>query len=112
VFEGVAEDADVGEDALVSEDGNESAEDDDRAPIVWIHARYEVSYRLPDAFEASEEELESFAATNGIFNCWPYFREFVDSCSSRMNLPPIVLPLFRVPRSSAGDQEATRSAET
>lgn len=29
-------------------------------------------------------------------NTWPYFREFVNNMTMRMNIPPLTLPLFKV----------------
>jgi len=29
-------------------------------------------------------------------NTWPYFREFVNNITARMNIPPLTLPLFKV----------------
>ena len=48
---------------------------------------------------ATREDLEAFCAMNGVFNAWPYAREFVQSSMARMNLPALVLPVMRyVPR--------------
>jgi hypothetical protein len=31
-----------------------------------------------------------------IFNCWPYFREYLQSTVTRMNLLPLTVPLLRL----------------
>lgn len=67
-------------------------------PLVTVECRFELLYRVPRGTNPSAEELHSFAATNAIMNVWPYFREFVHSISVRMGLPPIVIPVFRLPR--------------
>jgi hypothetical protein len=67
-------------------------------PLISIRAAFELRYRLPEGQTATMEELEAFAEVNGVFNAWPYWREFVQSTSVRMDLPPVVLPLFRVHR--------------
>lgn len=48
----------------------------------------------PAAFEAlTEEDCVEFASANGVYNAWPYMREFCQSVSLRMILPaPIILP--------------------
>jgi hypothetical protein len=48
----------------------------------------------PAAFEAlTEEDCVEFASSNGVYNAWPYMREFCQSLSLRMLLPaPITLP--------------------
>jgi hypothetical protein len=56
---------------------------------ISISATFELRYRLPEGFGASSEELEAFARTNGVFNAWPYWREFLQAMTA------IVLPLYR-----------------
>lgn len=102
-------DADVSKTTAEVKPGAEPEVEDGQEAVMWVNACYEISYRLPPDFEVVDEELEAFAATNGVFNSWPYFREFVHSCSSRMSLPPILLPLFRVPRDSDDDDEDSPS---
>jgi hypothetical protein len=43
----------------------------------------------------SELFFEIFKGINLPINTWPYFREYVSSSISRMNVPPLVLPLFK-----------------
>jgi preprotein translocase subunit SecB len=65
---------------------------------VQVKATFEVRYGLPKGFSVSRDELEAFAQTNAIFNVWPYWREFVQSVFTRMGLPPLTLPVFRLAR--------------
>ena len=65
-------------------------------PVVSVKAGFELKYKLPKAFGATRRELDMFAKVNSLFNAWPYWREFVQNTATRMNLPPIVLPLFRL----------------
>lgn len=76
---------------------------DDRA--FWVHCTFELKYALPEGFSASSDELAAFAETNGVFNAWPYFREFLQSSMARMGLPPLYLPLFRVARGDDSSEE-------
>jgi len=71
-------------------------------PFLSVRAVFELAYRLPSGFVADRGELDAFAGVNGVFNAWPYFREFVQSMTTRMNVPPIVLPLFRSPKQKVG----------
>ena len=64
-------------------------------PLVSIETRFELQYRLPKGFHVDPQTLTAFAETNGIYNAWPYWREFVQSMFVRMGLPPLVLPLLR-----------------
>jgi len=74
--------------------------DDSQPPVVTMKVKYALVYSVPSDFKATKAEIRSFADVNGIFNAWPYFREFVQSTSSRMDLPPIILPVYRVPQMS------------
>jgi preprotein translocase subunit SecB len=71
---------------------NESSDD----PATSVKATFELCYRLPSDFAPEEADLSSFAEMNGVYNAWPYWREYIQSTISRMNLPPVVLPLFRI----------------
>ena len=73
---------------LVPEQAKEDA-------LVSIETRFELEYRLPEGFRVDPQTLTAFAETNGIYNIWPYWREFVQSTFVRMGLPPLVLPLLR-----------------
>ncbi len=48
----------------------------------------------------NEDALTEFGQHNVPFNVWPYWREVVQSAASRMGLPRIVLPPFRLGRSA------------
>ena len=45
--------------------------------------------------EASDEELEAFANTTGLFALYPYAREYISDCTRRLGLPTLVLDLFK-----------------
>ncbi len=64
-------------------------------PLVSIETSFELQYRLPEGFHVDPQTLTTFAETNGLYNVWPYWREFVQSTFVRMGLPPLVLPLLR-----------------
>jgi len=65
-------------------------------PLVDISATYLAEYQLAQGFTPSEAECRAFLSSNVILNCWPYWREYVQTTVARMNLPPITLPFFRV----------------
>jgi hypothetical protein len=81
-------------------------------PFVVVKVSFEVSYRLPEGFDASAQELEDFAQVNAVFNVWPYCREFIQTTTARMGLPPIVLPLFRAPGGAKEQKRVSASKET
>lgn len=67
------------------------------ATEVQVDATFEVTYSFPkDTTPApTTEELQAFANTNALMNCWPYWRELVQAMVAKMNLPPLVVPLLR-----------------
>jgi hypothetical protein len=66
--------------------------------VAVVKIQYELEYRVPADFKASRADLTAFAKVNGVFNAWPYFREIVQAATLRMDLPPVVLPVYRVPQ--------------
>jgi len=56
--------------------------------------------------------LQAFADGNAMMNCWPYWRELVQSMVARMNLPPFVVPLLRyVPEKKKKPEDVQSKAE-
>ena len=67
-----------------------------KSPFVSISATFLGEYRTAKGFRPSPKELDAFLKANATFNCWPYWREYVQSAVSRMDLPPTTLPFFRI----------------
>ena len=63
---------------------------------ISVNAAFEIKYSFPKELKVSEGQLKTFAKIQGIFNAWPYWREFVQNMVARMNLPPITLSVFRL----------------
>jgi hypothetical protein len=68
----------------------------DADPPIRMQVAFALQYELPDAASVSDAVLAEFARVNGAFNAWPYWREYIQTTAARMNLPPVVLPVFRV----------------
>jgi hypothetical protein len=64
--------------------------------VFSIEATFALDYSLESIADLQEGHFRAFALTNGVFNAWPYWREYVQSCASRMGLPNVVIPVFRV----------------
>lgn len=60
-----------------------------------IAATYLLVYSHPEISTLAAAALDSFAKLNGIYNAWPYWREFIQTASGRAGLDPIVIPVFR-----------------
>jgi hypothetical protein len=65
-------------------------------PLLVIAATFIAEYQMAEGFNPSPKELNAFMKTNAVFNCWPYWREYVNATAARMNLPHLTLPFFRV----------------
>ncbi|MCL4822087.1 MAG: hypothetical protein KJ067_23410 [Vicinamibacteria bacterium] len=82
------------------------------AVLVSIAATFELEYECPEVVTPTTEDLAAFAQTNGVFNAWPYWREYLQATLQRMQLPPIVLPLMTMKQivSSLGEQQPALAA--
>ncbi len=66
--------------------------------ILRIHACFLAIYALEpsDSGALTPEQTDAFGKVNGLFNVWPYWRELVQSVTTRMALPPLTLPVLHV----------------
>jgi hypothetical protein len=67
-------------------------------PILTVECQFEAQYSLVEGFDPSESQIEAFQSANAVFNCWPFFREYVQSTVTRMNFPPPPVPFLRIVR--------------
>ncbi len=74
-------------------------EGEEKKEIFTISGRFLLQYRSP--IEVNEELMEMFSGRNLSVHSWPYLREFIQSMSTRMGLPPMLLPLL-LPKPQAG----------
>jgi hypothetical protein len=62
--------------------------------ILQIDAEFLLNYTFKKEIPVSDEIAAAFGKMNGIFNVWPYWREYVQSTIARAGLPPVALPLM------------------
>lgn len=78
-------------------------------PFLNIQAVFVLVYQAKDLSNLSEEAFESFGNTNGVYNAWPYWREYVQNITCRMGLPALTIPVFRiVPASKQNSKKEKR----
>jgi preprotein translocase subunit SecB len=65
-------------------------------PVVLIECRFEGQYALVPEYIPSEEQIEAFRTANAVFNCWPFFREYVQNTTVRLGFPPPPIPFLRM----------------
>ena len=64
-------------------------------PPVSIFVELELRYGIPPGTHVTDQALNEFVVTSGVSDAWPFLREVIRDISTRMNLPPLVLPQLR-----------------
>lgn len=64
-------------------------------PDVEIEAHFQAFYRVKDLTGLTDVDFDCFAELNGTLNTYPYWRELVQSMTSRAGLGGIVMPVWR-----------------
>ena len=70
-------------------------------PVILIDTCFLLAYKIENFDRLTQEGFEQFANLNGIYNAWPYWREFVQNTVTRMGLPSLTIPVFRIVQSTA-----------
>ena len=65
-------------------------------PFLNIEAMFVLVYQAKDLSGLNEKAFESFGQANGVYNAWPYWREYVQNITSRMGLSSLTIPVFRI----------------
>ncbi len=71
-------------------------ESDMKDPALTIEAQLLLVYKAETLAGLKQENFKVFGDTNGVYNAWPYWREFVQNTAARMGLPPLTIPVFRL----------------
>lgn len=65
--------------------------------LAQLEASYCIDYLVTDKLLSSDQNaLDEFALKNASYHLWPYWREYVMSQCTRMNLPKMPLPFHFV----------------
>lgn len=97
----------------VFREGDRDAQKD----VASVQCKFEADYDLRPGYQPAPPETEAFHRGNAVFNCWPFFREYVQSSFTRMGFPAPPVPFLRMrpkptPKSAAkpaaGKKAATR----
>lgn len=81
-----------------------TAKDDSDVEVVEIKSTYCVDYFSNE--ELTSDEIDGFSKDNVGYHVWPYWREYVQSTLSRMDLPAklIRVPFYFAARSSENEE--------
>ncbi len=77
---------------------------------VQVEALFLVAYTVDDFDGLSQENFNSFAHINGVYNAWPYWREFLQNTIVRMGLPALKIPVFRIASPTRNTQAPKESS--
>lgn len=77
-------------------------EECNQQPSLTIGASFVLTYELDNFDGLTQEGFDQFANLNGVYNAWPYWREFVQNMIGRMGLPPLTIPVFRIVEPGSG----------
>jgi len=64
--------------------------------VVEVGAVFVAVYLLHSGETLKQEDLHAFATENGLFNVWPFWREFVANGLLRSGMPVFLMPPFRL----------------
>ena len=95
--------------SFMASGGRADVEDDE---LFKVEAAFVASYAFSDDEPIAPEAVDAFAKLNGVFNCWPFWREYLQSSTVRMGLPPLTLPLITAASIDESFRKQRDEAET
>ncbi len=79
--------------------------------VMRIEASFCANYTFQDLSKLASEDIQQFARINPLYNVWAYWREFVQSMTTRMGFPALTVPLLRiVPQKPGLKQSKSRTS--
>lgn len=80
------------------------------SPIL-VNAKFLLNYAI-EGEDLTQQDLDAFASRTATYNVWPYWREFVQTMTTRMGLPPITIPLLNLSMIFDGEDGDTQPKRT
>lgn len=68
---------------------------DESQIAILMEFTFVATYVIPEGLSFPQADIDAFGALNGVFNVWPFAREFVQNMSTRMGLPCLTIPVHR-----------------
>lgn len=81
----------------------EMRDGDEVADLMSLTATFSIVYTMPSDIEIEDVCYEYFAEVNGPYNCWPYWRELVQTATGRVGLAGVTVPVYRPRAVEVGD---------
>lgn len=85
------------------------SEEENEDVVARIECEYVLEYALDDRKGLTDEDIVQFCKMNSVYNSWPYWREFVQNLTNRMELPTLTLPLLKFRRSAKKSDKAKKN---
>lgn len=86
--------------------------DESEKSVVLIESTFLLHYRLPDISKFTDNHIHAFAAINGTYSAWPFWREFIYTTLARMGLPPVTMPVLRLSEQIDNVEKALQDDDT
>ncbi len=64
--------------------------------VMSIEASFCVSYVIKPISDFDPNDIEQFSKINPVYNVWAYWREFVQSMTTRMGFSVLTIPLLKI----------------
>jgi len=84
-------------------------DDASRDELLRIEATFMLQYRVPSFAGIRKGNIDAFGEVNGMYNAWPFWREFVQTTTVRMGLPPLTMPVYRPLATEVSAKKASRT---
>lgn len=77
--------------------------------LLRIEAAFVLRYQVPSLKGLGRPSITAFGELNGVYNAWPYWREFVQNTTVRMGLPALTVPVYRpIAAKAPGKKKTTK----
>lgn len=80
--------------------------------VLNLTAAFQAFFECSGDFVPQQADIEAFASSNGVFTCWPYFREYAQQVCARAMLPIAPLPFMVLRIIDGPESVTTENAET
>lgn len=77
-----------------TEQSGEDEVDETAIAVARVTACFRVVYLIVGGQKPASEDLQAFGSSNAVYNCWPYWREYLQTSMSRLGQPAFVAPVL------------------
>jgi len=77
--------------------------------VLSLTASFVLTYTVASFEGIEDENIRGFSAVNGVYNAWPYWREFAQTTTARMGVGKgITVPVFRIGDNPLYEESSSR----